>query len=140
MYSNTFFDFPVYTVIQLTLFFSIVLGIIFKDMLEYKLTLWLKNKVSQKQIGYQTPNLITAYLSITLFIFLSVSASLSIFNIVEWLSIVIGAIVVFPTALLIWVQLGSMFELVESKGIASINIEEYMPEEKKIKSGENANQ
>ncbi|NES65361.1 MAG: hypothetical protein F6K24_08910, partial [Okeania sp. SIO2D1] len=62
------------------------------------------------------------------------------FNIVEWLSIVIGAIVVFPTALLIWVQLGSMFELVESKGIASINIEEYMPEEKKIKSGENANQ
>ncbi|NES92757.1 MAG: hypothetical protein F6K13_27945 [Okeania sp. SIO2B9] len=140
MYSNTFFDFPVYTVIQLTLFFSIVLGIIFKDMLEYKLTLWLKNKVSQKQIGYQTPNLITAYLSMTLFIFLSVSASLSIFNIVEWLSIVIGAIVVFPTALLIWVQLGSMFELVESKGIASINIEEYMPEEKKIKSGENANQ
>ncbi|NEP90257.1 MAG: hypothetical protein F6K18_27420 [Okeania sp. SIO2C2] len=140
MYSHTFFDFPVYTVIQLTLFFSIVLGIIFKDMLEYKLTLWLKNKVSQKQIGYQTPNLITAYLSMTLFIFLCVSASLSIFNIVEWLSIVIGAIVVFPTALLIWVQLGSMFELVESKGIASINIEEYMPEEKKIKSGENANQ
>ncbi|NEN93850.1 MAG: hypothetical protein F6K48_35230 [Okeania sp. SIO3H1] len=140
MYSHTFFDFPVYTVIQLTLFFSIVLGVIFKDMLEYKLTLWLKNKVSQKQIGYQTPNLITAYLSMTLFIFLCVSASLSIFNIVEWLSIVIGAIVVFPTALLIWVQLGSMFELVESKGIASINIEEYMPEEKKIKSGENSHQ
>ncbi|NEQ72277.1 MAG: hypothetical protein F6K24_43220 [Okeania sp. SIO2D1] len=140
MYIHTFFDFPVYTVIQLTLFFSIVLGIIFKDMLEYKLTLWLKNKVSQKEIGYQTPNLITAYLSMTLFIFLCVSASLSIFNIVEWLSIVMGAIVVFPTALLIWVQLGSMFELVESKGIASINIEEYMPEEKKIKSGENANQ
>lgn len=140
MYNNTFFDFPVYTVIQLTLFFSIILGIIFKDMLEYKLTLWLKNKVSQKEIGYQTPNLITAYLSMTLFIFLCVSASLSIFNIVEWLSIVMGAIVVFPTALLIWVQLGSMFELVEAKGIASINIEEYMPEEKKIKLGEKTNQ
>ena len=106
MYSNTFFDFPVYTVIELTLFFSIILGIIFKDMLEYKLTLWLKNKVSQKQIDYQTPNLISAYLSMTLFIFLCVSASLSTFNIVEWLSIVIGAVVVFPTALLIWVQLG----------------------------------
>ncbi|NEP81427.1 MAG: hypothetical protein F6K17_19340 [Okeania sp. SIO3C4] len=140
MYSNTFFDFPVYTVIELTLFFSIILGIIFKDMLEYKLTLWLKSKVSQKQIGYQTPNLITAYLSMTLFIFLCVSASLSTFNIVEWLSIVIGAVVVFPTALLIWVQLGSMFKLVEAKGIASINIEEYMPEEKKVKSEENDNQ
>lgn len=131
MYDNTFFDFPVYTVIQLTLFFSIILGVIFKDMLEYKLTLWLKNKVSQREIGYQTPNLIAAYLSMTLFIFLCVSASLSIFNIVEWLSIFMGAIVVFPTALLIWVQLGSMFELVESKGLSSINIEEYMPEEKK---------
>lgn len=140
MYDNTFFDFPVYTVIQLTLFFSIILGVIFKDMLEYKLTLWLKNKVSQREIGYQTPNLIAAYLSMTLFIFLCVSASLSIFNIVEWLSIFMGAIVVFPTALLIWVQLGSMFELVESKGLSSINIEEYMPEEKKIKSGEDANQ
>ena len=139
MYSNTFFDFPVYTVIELTLFFSIILGVIFKDMLEYKLTLWLKNKVSQKQIGYQTPNLITAYLSMTLFIFLCVSASLSTFNIVEWLSIVIGAVVVFPTALLIWVQLGSMFELVEAKGLESINIEEYMPGEKKVKSEENAN-
>ena len=111
MYSNTFFNLPVYTVIQLTLLFSILLGIMFKDMLEYKLTIWSRVKNSQIKIDYQTPNIIVAYLGMTLFVFFCVAASLSVFNIIEWLSIVMGAIVVFPTALLIWVQLGSMLNL-----------------------------
>lgn len=128
MYSSTFLNFPVYTVVQLTLFFGIALGIIFKDMLEYKLTLWSKSKNSQEQIDYKTPNIITAYLGMTLFVFLCVSASLSTFNIVEWLSIIMGAVVVFPTALLIWVQLGSMFKLMVAEGIEAINIDKYMPE------------
>jgi len=133
MYSNTFLNFPVYTVIELTLLFSILLGIIFKDMLEYKLTIWSRSKNYQTKIDHQTPNIITAYLGTTLFVFLCVASSLSTFNIVEWLSIVIGAIVVFPTALLIWVQLGSMFQLMMEKGIESINIEkEYMSGEKKV--------
>lgn len=141
MYGNTFFGFPVYTVIQLTLFFGIALGIIFKDMLEYKLTQWSKNQNSRTKIDYQTPNIIAAYLGMTLFVFLCVAASLSVFNIVEWLSIVMGAIVVFPTALLIWVQLGSMFDLMAREGIEAINIEEYLPgEKKKVKAKKAANQ
>ncbi|NEQ37582.1 MAG: hypothetical protein F6K40_15420 [Okeania sp. SIO3I5] len=133
MYTNTFFNFPVYTVIELTLLFSILLGVIFKDMLEYKLTIWSRSKNYQTKIDYQTPNIITAYLGTTLFVFLCVASSLSTFNIVEWLSIVIGAIVVFPTALLIWVQLGSMFKLMMEQGIEAINIEkEYMSREKKV--------
>ncbi|MGK7922061.1 MAG: hypothetical protein AB4080_18855 [Trichodesmium sp.] len=137
MYTKTFFNLPVYTVIQLTLFFAIILGIIFKDMLEYKLTLWSKSKKSVEQINYQTPNIISAYLSMTLFVFLCVSSSLSTFNIVEWLSIIMGAIVVFPTALLIWVQLGSMFKLMATEGIDAINIEkEYTLGEKKVKTAE----
>ncbi|MEB3342699.1 hypothetical protein [Okeania sp.] len=127
MYSNTFFNISVYTVIQLTLLFAILFGVIFKDMLEYKLSIWLKDQNSPIKIDYQTPNIIAAYLGTTLFGFLCVASSLSTFNIVEWLSLVIGAIVVFPTALLIWVQLGSMFELMANEGIESINIEkEYM--------------
>ncbi|MDJ0554869.1 MAG: hypothetical protein QNJ68_10575 [Microcoleaceae cyanobacterium MO_207.B10] len=141
MYSDTFLNFPVYTVVQLTLFFSIALGIIFKDMLEYKLTEWSRSKNSRQKINYQTPNIITAYLGMTLFVFLCVAASLSTFNIVEWLSIIMGAVVVFPTALLIWVQLGSMFELMAKEGIGAINIEEYLPgEKKKVKAKETANQ
>ncbi|MGD1713361.1 hypothetical protein [Hydrocoleum sp. CS-953] len=143
MYTNTFFNFPVYTVIELTLLFSILLGVIFKDMLEYKLTIWSwsRSKNSQAKIDYQTPNIITAYLGTTLFVFLCVASSLSTFNIVEWLSIVIGAIVVFPTALLIWVQLGSMFKLMVEEGIEAINIEkEYMSGEKKVKAEETTNQ
>ncbi len=141
MYTNTFFNFPVYTVIELTLLFSILLGIIFKDMLEYKLTLWSRSKNSQTKIDYQTPNIIAAYLGTTLFVFLCVASSLSTFNIVEWLSIVMGAIVVFPTALLIWVQLGSMFQLMVEEGIEAINIEkEYMLEDKKVQAGETTNQ
>jgi len=141
MYSNTFFNFPVYTIIQLTLLFAIFLGIIFKDMLEYKLTLWSRSKNSQTKIDYQTPNIIAAYLGMTLFAFFFVTASLSVFNIIEWLSIVIGAIVVFPTALLIWVQLGSMYDLMAKEGIESINIEnEFLLGNQKVQAGETTNQ
>ena len=141
MYSNTFFNFPVYTVIQLTLLFAILLGVIFKDMLEYKLTLWSRGQNSQIKIDYQTPNIMAAYLGTTLFVFFCVAASLSVFNIIEWLSIIMGVIVVFPTALLIWVQLGSMFNLMANEGIEAINIEkEYMLGDKKVKAGETTNQ
>ncbi|MGD1808099.1 hypothetical protein ACP6PL_22060 [Dapis sp. BLCC M126] len=141
MYTNTFFNFPVNTVIELTLLFSILLGVIFKDMLEYKLTIWSRSKNSQTKIDYQTPNIIAAYLGTTFFVFLCVASSLSTFNIVEWLSIVMGAIVVFPTALLIWVQLGSMFKLMVEEGIEAINIEkEYISGNKKVQAGETTNQ
>ena len=140
MYSNTFFNFPVYTVIQLTLLFAILLGVIFKDMLEYKLTLWSRSKNSGTKIDYQTPNIIAAYLGTTLFVFCCVAASLSVFNIIEQLSIIMGAIVVFPTTLLIWVQLGSMFNLMENEGIEAINIEkEYILGDKKVKVEETIN-
>ncbi|ABG53060.1 conserved hypothetical protein [Trichodesmium erythraeum IMS101] len=141
MYSNTFFNFPVYTVIQLTLLFAILLGVVFKDMLEYKLTLWSQGKNYKRKIDHQTPNIIATYLGTTLFVFLCVAASLSVFNIIEWLSILMGAIVVFPTALLIWVQLGSMFDLMANEGIEAINIEkEYMLGDRKVKAGETTNQ
>ncbi|MCL2923302.1 MAG: hypothetical protein MGF17_01370 [Trichodesmium sp. MAG_R04] len=140
MYSNTFFNFPVYTVIQLTLLFAILLGVIFKDMLEYKLTLWSRSKNSETKIDYQTPNIMAAYLGTTLFVFCCVAASLSVFNIIEQLSIIMGAIVVFPTALLIWLQLGSMFNLMANEGIEAISIEkEYILGEKKVKVGETIN-
>jgi len=140
MYSNTFFNFPVYTVIQLTLLFAILLGVIFKDMLEYKLTLWSRSKNSGTKIDYQTPNIMAAYLGTTLFVFCCVAASLSVFNIIEQLSIIMGAIVVFPTTLLIWVQLGSMFNLMENEGIEAINIEkEYILGDKKVKVEETIN-
>ena len=140
MYSNTFFNFPVYTVIQLTLLFAILLGVIFKDMLEYKLTLWSRSKNSGTKIDYQTPNIIAAYLGTALFVFCCVAASLSVFNIIEQLSIIMGAIVVFPTTLLIWVQLGSMFNLMENEGIEAINIEkEYILGDKKVKVEETIN-
>ena len=141
MYSNTFFNFPVYTVIQLTLLFAILLGVIFKDMLEYKLTLWSRSKNSGTKIDYQTPNIIAAYLGTALFVFCCVAASLSVFNIIEQLSIIMGAIVVFPTTLLIWVQLGSMFNLMANEGIEAINIEkEYILGDKKVKVGKTINQ
>ena len=105
-------------------FFGEGRGVILVEPVADKLTLWSKIQNYQTQINYQTPNLIIAYLGMTLFVFLCVAASLSVFNIVAWLSIVISAIVVFSTALLIWVQLGAMFRLMVTKGIEAIKIEE----------------
>jgi hypothetical protein len=53
------------------------------------------------------------------------AASLSVFGLVNWLAYIIAAIVVLPTALLVWVQLGSMLSLLVTGGSEAVDIDSY---------------
>jgi Na+/H+-dicarboxylate symporter len=116
---------PVYTLIMVTNFFAIMFGIIFKDMLEYQAAYWNSHRDSQSEIHYKTPNIIAAYVGLTVFVTIFMGASLSVFGLVWGLAYVAATIVVVPTALLVWVQLGSMLSLLAIGGSEAVDIDSY---------------
>ncbi len=116
---------PLYTAIMVTNFFAIAFGFIFKDMLEYQVAQWNTNRQLQGRINYRTPNIVIAYLGLCISLTLFMGASLSVFGLVSWLACIIAAIVVLPTALLVWVQLGSMLSLLVTGGSEAVDIDSY---------------
>lgn len=116
---------PVYTLIMVTNFFAIAFGFIFKDMLEYQVAQWDTNRLSQEQIDYKTPNIKIAYLGLCVSLVVFMGASFSVFGLVSSLAYMIAALVVLPTALLVWVQLGSMLSLLVSGGSEAVDIDSY---------------
>lgn len=116
---------PVYTLIMVTNFFAIAFGFIFKDMLEYQVGQWNTNRQSQERINYSTPNIIVAYLGLCLSLLAFVAASLWVFCAIELIAFGLAAIVVIPTALLVWLQLGSMLALLAKGGSEAMDIDSY---------------
>ncbi|MEB3359031.1 MAG: hypothetical protein VKK04_20060 [Synechococcales bacterium] len=124
-YSAPFVNPPVYTLIMVSTFLAVTWGIIFKDMLEYQVNRWNVERENQSDIHYRTPNIITAYLGVTFFVTVTMGASLSIFGLPTWFAYLVGAIVVVPTALLVWLQLGSMLKLLVIGGSEAMDIDSY---------------
>jgi hypothetical protein len=116
---------PVYTLIMVTNFFAIAFGFIFKDMLEYQVAQWDTNRQSQERINYNTTNIVVAYAGLCISLVVFMGASLSVFGLVSALGYIAAAIVVLPTALLVWVQLGSMLSLLVSGGSEAVDIDSY---------------
>lgn len=116
---------PVYTLIMVTNFLAIAFGFIFKDMLEYQVAQWNTNRQSQERIDYQTPNIIVAYLGLCISLLIFMAASFSVFGFFPLLACSVAAIVVVPTALLVWVQLGSMLSLLAEGGSEAVDIDSY---------------
>ena len=116
---------PVYTLIMVSNFFAIAFGFIFKDMLEYQVARWNTNRQSQAVINYQTPNITFAYSGLSICLTLFMGASLSVFGLFPSLAYIVAAIIVLPTALLVWVQLGSMLSLLVTGGSEAVDIDSY---------------
>ncbi|MCG5059862.1 MAG: hypothetical protein KA714_18225 [Limnoraphis sp. WC205] len=136
MYSESLMIAPIYSLIVATTVFGVLFGVIFKDMLEYQVRLWTANPESQGKINYNNGNIIVAYCGTTLFVFFSVALSLTVFLQLFWLSAIIGFVVVIPTALLMWVQLGSMLQLWGTNGIEAVDIDFFALNQPSEKSTE----
>lgn len=120
------------TIILLTTFFAIAFGFVFKDMLEYQVDFWAKNRQTQSKIDYKKPQMLVAYLGLTFFLTFFLGECLSVFKIGYLFAGGIALFVVLPTALLMWLQLGSMLELLSRGGSEAISIDTYL-EEKAMK-------
>lgn len=130
---------PIYIVVIASTIFSIILGLIFKDMLEYQVAVWRQDD-RKNRINYKTPNAKVAYVAMSVCVFVAVSSSLLVFIPIYWLATVGGAIVVFPTALLIWLQLGSMLNLWEDKGDEAIDLDRFFEGDREKITGSKSDQ
>lgn len=125
MNPETFVNPPVYTLIMVTTFFAIAFGFIFKDMLEYQVARWNTNRQSQGLIDYKTPSISFSYFCLTICLTLVMGASFSVFGLFPSLAYTFAAIIVLPTALLVWLQLGSMLSLLVTGGSEAMDIDSY---------------
>jgi hypothetical protein len=109
--------------IMITTFFAIATGFIFKDVLEYQVDYWYAHRDTQDYINYKTPSGTLAYILMTIFLTLFMGECLSVFKIGPLFSWGIAVITVIPTTVLIWLQLGSMLELLVRGGSAAIDLD-----------------
>ncbi|MEL7034608.1 MAG: hypothetical protein AAFO04_03165 [Cyanobacteria bacterium J06592_8] len=123
MYPESSVIAPVYSLVVATTFFAIAFGIIFKDMLEYQIDLWKADPDPNSKINYKTGNIFAAYLGTSLFVLFCVAFSLTVFVQIFWLASAIAVVVVIPTAILMWFQLGSMLQLWSDTGLEAVDLD-----------------
>ncbi|MEM7771212.1 MAG: hypothetical protein AAF327_11975 [Cyanobacteria bacterium P01_A01_bin.37] len=121
---------PIYTLVIASTLLAIAWGIIFKDMLEYQVNQWYANRKTQPLVNYQKPNILMTYIGLSIFVLISVGSSVSVFGFSNAVALIIAVIVVIPTALLVWFQLGSMLQLLVAGGSEAIDIDSYGAGEK----------
>lgn len=111
-------------IILIALFFAISFGLIFKAMLSYQINRWNDNRQTQTAIEYQKPQIKIAYFATSIFTYGCVAKSLGALGFFDTLAYGTAAVVVIPTAILIWIQLGSMLSLLVKGGSAAIDIDQ----------------
>lgn len=112
---------PVYVVVLASTFFAIVSGIIFKDMLEYRLEVWKTD--DSEEVNYKTPQIKLSYVGICLFSTVCMGSSLSTFGFPNWMAYGAALPIVGLTGLLMWLQLGSMLKLMVQSGSAAFDLD-----------------
>ncbi|TAD76921.1 MAG: hypothetical protein EA001_11495 [Oscillatoriales cyanobacterium] len=105
------------------LFFALAFGQIFKNMLEFQVNRWYENRRTQPTVEYKKPQMRIAYSGLTLFAFLCMGESLKVLGFYTLLAYGVAAIATIPTAIFLWLQMGSMFALMVKGGSAAIDIE-----------------
>lgn len=121
---------PIYTVVIASTLLAITWGIIFKDMLEYQVQQWYINRESQPTVNYQKPNILVTYIGLSIFVLVCMGSSFSVFGFSYGFALALASIVVVPTAILVWLQLGSMLQLLVSGGSEAMDIDSYGAGEK----------
>ncbi|MGF1493337.1 MAG: hypothetical protein ACFBSC_12960 [Microcoleaceae cyanobacterium] len=112
---------PIYAIVVCSTTFAVIFGLIFKDMLEYSVDRWRRRP--ETTLHYKTRDLTLAYTATTIFTAISVASSMTVFIPIPQLMMLVGVLVVVPTALLIWVQLGSMLQLLADRGLEAVDLD-----------------
>ncbi len=123
MPSEPFINPPLYSAIALITPFAVIFGIIFKDMLEYRVAQWQLNRDTQARIHYDHPSVVITYLITCLLTTAFSTACLMVIGLDLTLSAIIAVGLVGSTAALIWWQLGSLLRTLVAGGSAAIDID-----------------
>lgn len=116
---------PVYIIVVASTLLAVTWGLIFKDMLEYQVNRWYANRANQTRVYYQKPTIIFTYTMLTVWVLICLGSSFTVFGFSLLLASALSGITVLPTAILVWVQLGSMLRLLVSGGSEAVDIDSY---------------
>ena len=112
------------TGVAMALFFAIAWGLMFKDMLEYEVNRWNKNRKTQATVEIYQPSILFTYaITCLLTVVFSVYSFLA-FGFPLKLAGIFSLIMVLVPAILIWVQLGSLLQELVVGGSQAIEIDE----------------
>lgn len=114
---------PLYSAIALITPFAIIFGVIFKDMLEYRVALWQLNRETETRIHYDHPSVVLTYLITCLLTTAFSAACLMVIGLDLQLATIIATVLVGSTAALIWWQLGSLLQTLVAGGSEAIDID-----------------
>lgn len=125
MSADPFVNPPLYAAIAVTNFFAIAFGLIFKDMLEYQVGRWQFNRDVQAEVEYKQPALLFSYACTCLFLFLFAGCCLRLLAFPPTFAFSIAAAMVGFTAILIWVQMGSLLEMLAIGGSEAMTLDAW---------------
>ncbi|MGD1901130.1 MAG: hypothetical protein ACFB9N_02695 [Geitlerinemataceae cyanobacterium] len=112
---------PVYVTVLISTFFAVVFGIIFKDMLEYRLEVWKTD--DSEFVNYKTPQIRLSYFLTCFSTIVCMGSSLSTFGFPGWMAYGAAFPIVGLTGFLMWKQLGSMLVMMVQDGPAALELE-----------------
>ncbi|MEO0854925.1 MAG: hypothetical protein AAFY15_15685 [Cyanobacteria bacterium J06648_11] len=125
MPADPFLNPPLYAAIAVTNFFAIVFGLIFKDMLEYQVARWQFNRDVQAEVEYKQPDLLFAFACTCFFSFLFSGCCLLLLAFPPSLAFGIAGVMIGFTAILIWVQMGSLLEMLVVGGSEAMTLDAW---------------
>jgi len=112
---------PVYVTVLVSTFFAVVFGIIFKDMLEYRLEAWKTDE--SEYVEYKTPQIRLSYFLTCISTIVCMGSSLSTFGFPNWMAYGAAFPIVGLTGFLMWKQLGSMLVMMVQDGSEAFELE-----------------
>lgn len=123
MAPEPFINPPLYSAIALITPFAVIFGIIFKDMLEYRVAEWQLNRETQDRIHYTHPSVVLTYLITCVLTAVFSAACLMVIGLDLTLATLVAVGLVGSTAALIWWQLGSLLRQLVAGGSEAIDID-----------------
>ena len=115
----------IYIIVVASTLLAVTWGIIFKDMLEYQVNQWYAHRDTQPMVNYQKKSILVTYTGLSIFVLICMASSFSVFGFSYGFASVMAAAVVIPTAVLVWLQLGSMLQLLVAGGSEAVDIDSY---------------
>lgn len=120
---NYYFPEPPYFLMTVGLFVSIVSGLAFQGTLKEKVQYWSKNRSQYRLSELQGAPLTLPFLGMAIGICLFLSAGLVVFGLPNWFSLGISLPLTIFTALLVWFQLGKVFQQLETGGSKALDLD-----------------
>lgn len=114
---------PPYFLLVFGLFAAVTSGAALSGTLQSQVEIWQNAGAEKSEVQLTKKPLIFPFLGITIGVGLFLVSGLEIFGFPPLIALGVGLPLGFLTCLLIWLQLGSMMQFMQSRGVTSLDLD-----------------